>query len=320
MADPSPARGAQAGAAAAGERRGARWYEVLLAAILAALLAAAIVATAWWSRGAGDWRGETAGDVFLVAMLAVAAAAAIAFLVYLVVRAARRPGRRRDREHEEGAIESPAGVRLLGLALLAVLFLATAWVYAPPALAHALVANLLYPAAFALALVLLFDKASRTWVVKSAGVSFREWLHCDAITILLVLGYLNLASNAVPEEYSALFWDALHVALFVFVFWLVDRKFTRLRWLVGLAYLTLLPALLWIWRLTLGIAAPEGLSWWSTPWPFIALGLVACAVEIIVLAAAGRGEDDRSDGTAGHIVKDALFFVLYGGLLIAAAR
>ncbi|MCY4453467.1 MAG: hypothetical protein OXC01_16120 [Immundisolibacterales bacterium] len=320
MADPSPARGAKPGAAAAGERRGARWYEVVLAAVLAALLVAAVVAAAWWSRGAGDWRGETAGDVFLAAMLAVAAVAAIAFLVYLIVRAARRPGRRRGREHEGDAVESPAGVRLLGLALLAVLFLVTAWVHAPPALAHGLVANLLYPAAFALALVLLFDKASRAWAVKGAGVSFREWLHCDAITILLVLGYFNLESNAVPEEYSALFWDALHVVLFVFVFWLLDRKFTRLRWLVGLAYLTLLPVLLWIWRLTLDIAAPEDLSWWSTPWPFIALGLIACAVEIIALAATGRGEDDRGDGTAGHIVKDALFFVLYGGLLIAAAR
>ena len=302
------------------ERRGGRWYEYLLAAILVALLAAAVVAVAWWSRGAGDWRGEAAGDVFLVAMLAVAAAAAVAFLVYLVVRAARRPGRARGAADDGAALESPAGVRLLGLALLAVLFLVLAWVHAPPALAFALVANLLYPAAFALALVLLFDKASRAWAVKGAGISFREWLHCDAFTILLVLGYLNLLSHADPQAYAALFWDALHVALFVFVFWLVDRKFTRFRWLVGLAYLTLLPMLLSAWRLTGAVAAPEGLSWWSTPWPFIALGLVACAVEIIVLAAAGRGESDRGDGTAGHIVKDALFFVLYGGLLVAAAR
>ena len=323
MADPSLAEGGRrgrAGAAPAAERRGTRWYEVLLGAILVALLAAAVGTVAWWSRGAGDWRGDTAGDVFLVAMLAVAAGAAIAFIVYLVVRASRRSAPRRSDETGEGdAIESPAGVRLLGLALLAALFVVTAWVYTPPALAHALVANLLYPAAFALALVLLFDKASRAWAVKTGGVSFREWLHCDAFTILLVLGYLNLKSNAVPEEYSALFWDALHVALFVFVFWLVDRKFTRLRWLVGLAYLALLPVLLWIWRLALGIAAPEEQSWWSTPWPFIVLGVIACAVEIIVLAATGRGESDRSDGTAGHIVKDALFFVLYGGLLIAAA-
>ena len=323
MADPSPARRGRRGQAEAGpaaERRGNRWYEVLLAAVLVAALAAAVVAVAWWSRGAGDWRGETAGDVFLVAMLAVAAAAAVAFIIYLVVRGSRRSaGRRHDATGEGDAIESPAGVRLLGLALLAALLLVVGWVHAPPALAHALVAHLLYPAAFALALVLLFDKASRAWAVKSGGVSFREWLHCDAFTILLVLGYLNVVSNAAPDEYSALFWDALHVALFVFAFWLVDRKFSRLRWLVGLAYLTLLPVLLWAWRLTLGIAASEDLSWWSTPWPFIVLGLVACAIEIIVLAATGRGEPDRSDGTAGHIVKDALFFVLYGGLLIAAA-
>lgn len=321
MADPSPPRRERPGAApAAGGRRGTRWYEYLLAAVLVALLAAAVVAAAWWSRGAGDWRGETAGSVFLVAMLAVAAGAAIAFLVYLVVRASRSAGPRRDPEEDGEGRESPAGVRLLGLVLLAVLFLVLAWVHAPPPLAHALVASLLYPAAFALALVLLFDKASRAWAVKGGGVSFREWLHCDAFTILLVLGYLNLVSNADPAAYSSLFWDALHVGLFVFAFWLVDRKFTRLRWLVGLAYLTLLPVLLWIWRLSEGVAAPEDLSWWSTPWPFIALGLVACAVEIIVLAATGRGEDDLDDGTAGHIVKDALFFVVYGGLLIAAAR
>ena len=332
MADPSPPprRGpprreppGAAGGGAKAERRGARWYEVLLAAVLAALLAAAVAAAAWWSRGAGDWRGETAGDVFLAAMLAVAAAASAAFLVYLIVRGARRSAAARGEEagarQEAEAVESPAGVRLLGLALLAVLFLAAAWVHAPPEIAYALAANLLYPAAFALALVLLFDKASRAWAVKGAAVSFREWLHCDAAAILLVLGYLNLVSNAEPAGYSALFWDVVHVALFVFVFWLIDRKLTRLRWLVGLAYLTLLPALLWLWRLAQGAAPPEDLSWWSTPWPFIALGLVACAVEIIVLAAAGRGEDDRGGGGAGHIVKDALFFVLYGGLLIGAA-
>lgn len=314
--------GANAAAGGSG-RRGTRWYEVLLAAVLAVLLAAAVAAAVWWSRGAGDWRGETAGDVFLAAMLAVAAAASVAFLVYLVVRGSRRSAAARGEAgaaaQEAEAVESPAGVRLLGLALLAVLFLAAAWVYAPPEVAYALVANFLYPAAFALALVLLFDKASRAWAVKGAAVSFREWLHCDAAAILIVVGHLNLVKNAEPAGYSALFWDVVHIALFAFVFWLIDRKFTRLRWLVGLAYFTLLPALLWLWRLAQGAAAPEDLSWWSTPWPFIALGLVACAGEVIVLAAAGRGENDRGGGAAGHIVKDALFFVLYGGLLIGAA-
>ncbi len=321
MADPSPPRRGSPGSSATAERPGTRWYELLLAAVLAALLAAAVAAAAWWSRGAGGWRGETAGDVFLAAMLAVAAVAAAAFLVYLVVRGSRRSGPAREYDGPEPAeaVESPAGGRLLGLALLAVLFLAAAWVHAPPELAWALAANLLYPAVFALALVLLFDKASRAWAIKSGVVSLREWLHCDAATILLVLGYLNLVSNAEPAGYSALFWDVVHVVLFVFVFWLVDRKLTRLRWLAGLAYLTLLPVLLWLWRLTQGMAPPEDLSWWSTPWPFIVLGLVACALEIIVLAAAGRGGNGRGDGTAGHIVKDALFFVLYGGLLIGAA-
>ena len=323
MADPPPPRPRREPSGAGAktvERRGTRWYEVLLAAVLAVLLAGAAAAAAWWSRGAGGWRGETAGDVFLAAMLAVAAAASIAFLVHLAVRGARRSAAAGgEGPAPPEALESPAGVRLLGLALLAALFLVAAWVHAPPEIAHALAAHLLYPAAFALALVLLFDKASRAWAAKGAAASFREWLHCDAFTVLLVLGYLNLVSNAEPAAYSALFWDVVHVVLFVFVFWLVDRKFTRLRWLAGLAYLTLLPVLLHLWRLTQGAAAPEDLSWWSSPWPFLALGLVACAVEVIVLAASGRGENHRGDSAVGHIVKDALFFVLYGGLLIAAA-
>ena len=320
MAEPPPGRRERPSTPG----RGPRWYEFLLAAILAAGLAAAIAGAAWWSRGAGGWRGETAGDVFLIAMLAVAAVAAAAFVVHLLTRIPRRSGQGGTGEDE--ARESPAGVRLLGLALLAAPILIAAWVYAPPALAYALAADLLYPAVFALALVLLFDKASRGWAVKSGAVSFREWLYCDAFAVLLVLGYLNLAANAVPEEYGAFFWDTLHAALFVFAFWLVDRKFTRLRWLAGLAYLTLLPALHAAWASAAAAAPAEGAdpSWWSTPWPFIALGLAACAVEIIVLAAAGRAdgggvEDDRRQGAAGCIVKDAVFFVLYGGLLIAAA-
>ena len=321
MAERPPGPGEQRSGPPAG-RRGPRWYEFLLAAVLVAALAAAAVAAALRSRGAGGWRGETAGDVFLVAMLAIAALAAVVFLIYLLARLPPRAVRGAEQGQE--GFESPAGMRLLGLALPVVAFLIVGWVYAPPALAYALVANLLYPAAFALALVLLFDKASRAWAVKSGAVAFREWLYCDAFTILLVLGYLNLVSNAAPEEYGGLVWDVLHVALFVFAFWLVDRKLTRLRWLVGLAYLTLLPVLLSIWRLAAVAedAAPPSAdpSWWSTPWPFITLGLVACAVEIIALVAAGRGEDEPREGMAGHIVKDAVFFVLYGGLLIAAAR
>ena len=330
MAEPAPARPARrtAGAGTSPERRGSRWYELLLAAILVAALAAAVVAVALWSRGAGDWRGEAVGDVFLAAMLAIAALAAVVFLVYLLTRIPARPARGETRGAEDG-FESPAAVRLLGLVLPLVLLLIAAWVYAPPALAHALAAHLLYPAGFALALVLLFDKATRAWTVKRGAVSFREWLYCDAFVILLVVGYLNLMANAAPEGYGALFWDALHVTLFAFVFWLVDRKLTRLRWLVGLAYLTLLPVLLWLWRLAAAVdaaaAASDGAapaadpSWWSTPWPFIVLGLAACVIEIIGLVAAGRGEDEPREGTAGHVVKDAVFFILYGGLLIAAA-
>ena len=330
MAEPPPGRRERPSTPGRGaDAAGPRWYEFLLAAILAAGLAAAIAGAAWWSRGAGGWRGETAGDVFLIAMLAVAAAGAAAFVVYLFTRIPRRSGQGGTGEDETR--ESPAGVRLLGLAVLAVPILVAGWVYAPPALAYALAADLLYPAVFALALVLLFDKASRGWAVKSGAVSFREWLYCDAFAVLLVVGYLNLAANAVPEEYGAFFWDALHAALFVFAFWLVDRKFTRLRWLAGLAYLTLLPALHAAWASAAAAAPAEGAappaadpSWWSTPWPFIALGLAACAVEVVVLAAAGRAdggraEDDRRQGAAGCIVKDAVFFVLYGGLLIAAA-
>lgn len=336
MAEPGADR--SGGGARTPERRGVRWYEVLLAAALLVLLAAGVAAAVYWSRDAGGWRGGAAADVFLAAMLAAAAAGLLVFLVYLLTRLPPRRARGGDGGAPEGTVESPAGVRLLGLALLALLFLLTAWIYAPPALDYALAAHLLYPAAFALALVLLFDKAARAWAVKGPGVSLREWLHCDAFAVLLVLGYLNLAANADPERYSALFWDTLHVALFVFAFWLVDRKLTRLRWLAGLAYATLLPVLLFAWRAAVSVtpeeeeaaaavtaaaaAAAVDPSWWSTPWPFIVLGLVACAVEIVVLAATGRDGGERREhqgGGAGYIVKDAVFFILYGALLIAAA-
>ena len=129
------------------------------------------------------------------------------------------------------------------LALL-VAFLLLNWVYLSTADQHFVVLHLFYPAALAVALVLLFDKAARGWNVKSGAENFREWLLCDAVTFLLILGFLNLRQYGGSEKYASMFWDVLHIALFFLIFWMLDRNLTRFRFLVAHAHLIALPILL----------------------------------------------------------------------------
>ncbi|MGI9334664.1 MAG: hypothetical protein ACR2RL_16085, partial [Gammaproteobacteria bacterium] len=208
---------------------------------------------------------------------------------------------------------SPAGTRLLGLGLLVVALLLLGWVYLPPAAEHAMVMRLLYPAALAVAVVLLFDKATRAWNVKGAAESVREWLLCDAMVFLLVLGYLSVFEATAPDAYSGLFWDCLHLALFFGAFWLVDRTATRYRFLLAYGYFTLLALLLGVWRWANGVAQAEDVSWWSTIWPCAVLAGVFFLLEIVALLADRGGE--RHGLTA---IKDALFVVLYAVTLILA--
>ena len=306
------------------DRRGRAEAPPPLAIVLAiAVLLAAAAVLVWQlpeimgARGAGpSWMIEGRHAGFLIAMLVIAAVALIACVAFMFARSdveARTTTANLESAPSEGAeIEAPSAARLLGLLALALAILLLCWIYLPAARQYALMLHLVYPAGFAVALVLLFDKATRGWSGKSASESVREWLLCDLFVFLLVLGYLNLEGSATADKYVSALWDVVHVTLFFIAFWMVDRKPTRFRFLVGYGYLIALPVLLLIWRATQGGAArPPGVSWWETIWPFFFVAIIFFALEAVVLIGA------RNSRTLA-VIKDAVFVVLYAILLINA--
>lgn len=326
--------------------RAPRWYEVVLALALVGLLvavAAWLLVEMYAPEAASvasdpDWRGGTRALGFLAAMVVAAALALLIFLVVLLVRSSKRepiqpPGfaASSTSAHElaelaprgaaaspthsgsEIPVSTPGAVRLLGLALLAVAVLVLAWTHLSPAERHGLMLRMLYPAGFVVAIVLLFDKASRAWQLKSGTETVREWLLCDWLTFLLLLGFVNLSRTAAAEAYSAFFWDLLFIASFFVAFWILDRKVTRYRFLVAYGYIALLPLLLAIWNSVNGVTAPEAVSWWSTTWPFLVAGIVFFVLEIIaLLSARGPGSQTAS------AIKDGVCAVVYAILLLVA--
>ena len=304
----------------AATRKRPRWYEILLAIVL--LLALVILAISFAveiaSGGVASegWRAEMRSNLFLGVMLAVAALALLFLVAFLLARipvgAPAVPGSETGDVQAE-TVRDPAGSRLVGLLLLAVGILLLGWFYLNPAGRADLMARVLYPAAIAVGIVLLFDKATRSWTPKTRIEGFREWLLCDAILIALVLGFLNLEQLEGRDAYGGFFWDMVHIAAFFLVFWCLDRTSMRGRFLVGFGYLTLLPLLLLLWRWVQEIEAPADIGWWSTIWPVFFLALVFFVLEIISLLVLRDGR--------GHVVpaiKDALFVVLLGVFLIAA--
>ena len=314
-----------------------RWYPYLLAALL---LLVVVILGVWQFSTQGlmgqavDWRADSRAMAFFVIMLVVGGLGLIGFLVYLIAQSSRHNSIAQGRaagaspasagmpapasEGSEGIVQpTSAGLRMLGLLALLVAFLLLNWVYLPRAEQYLVVLRLIYPASLAVALVLLFDKAARGWNVKGGAENLREWLLCDAMTFLLILGFLNLQHQGGGEKYAAVFWDVLYVALFFLIFWLLDRTRTRFRFLVAHAYLIALPLLLLIWRTVQGVAVPVDLSWWSTIWPFLFLGIIAFVLEIIVLLIQGRDEGNESKQGLGA-VKDAIYVAVYGILLIIA--
>ncbi len=303
------------------DRVGPAWYGFLLAGIVLVIIALVLVWQFLPFDGAAatpDWRDEPRALVFFIVMLALAVLGLAAFLIVVISQNLRGPrAALPPREIAAGAaaepVETPSAARLLGLLGLGIAILLLNWTYLAPEGEYGLMVGLIYPAALAVALVLLFDKASRRWSTKGAAESVREWLLCDAAVFLLVLGYLNLRQSAAGADYTAMFWDLLHIVAFFFIFWLVDRKVTRYRFLVAYAYLIGLPILLLIWRATQGVAATEGLGWWSSIWPFFILAIIFFALEVIALIAAR--EQQRHTVPA---VKDAVFVAAYAILLLIA--
>ena len=309
----------------------AHWVELILGLLVLVIAVGLLVWQLFPSdlSSAGD--GAAATDprslTFFIVMLIVGGIGVVGFVVFLFVRGApmargviatggppiqaaqpAAPG-----EPAAPTVEIPSATRLVGLLILGIAFLLLSWIYVEKMQQYALMLYLMYPAGFAVALVLLLDKATRAWSVKTSAESAREWMFCDAFVFLLILGFLNLHSSSAGETYAALFWDFLHLALFFLAFWLIDRKVTQYRFLVAYAYLIALPILLLIWRVIQGVTAPEDLSWWSTIWPFFSLAIIAFVLEIISLIATKETENQTVP-----MLKDILFFVIYAILLITA--
>jgi len=307
-----------------GPSSGQRWFEYLLAVLALVGLVVAVIVVIVFLYPSGivletAWRGETRSTVFLVAMLVFGLGALVAFVIGMFVR--RRVGvpaagtEGGSASSVPNTVETPAGTRLLGLLVLVVAFLVLNWVYVGTIGQYRLMVGLVYPAVLGVALVLLFDKATRAWSIKAKGEPFREWVFCDAAVFLIFLGFLNLIQFAVAESYNALFWDLLNLVLFFFVFWLVDRKVTRYRFLIAYAYFVLAPILLYIWQLVHTVEdVVETVAWWSSVWPFVILAIIFMVIEIIALIAT-RG----SQRQAGGAVRDTVFIALYGILLLGAA-
>jgi hypothetical protein len=298
-----------------------RWYEFTLALILLAAVAAFAIwlvssGTRWvWGETIGDWRSDTRAVIFAVVMIALTIVGLVVSLAYALTQSSQRrvPGRPATAMAEAAPIATspvpaPSPLRVLGLLALVLAVLLACWIGLSSAAQYGLIAQLIYPASLGVALVLLFDKATRTWGAKSGAEAVREWLFCDLLTFLLIIAFVNLRNVAKPEAYAVALTDILNVVLFFAVFWLIDRTPSRGRFAVGYAYLIVLPLLMLIWNTVQGV--PESASWWGSIWPFLILAAVFFVLEIVTLISSSDGRQRLP------AVKDATFVLLYAVLLI----
>jgi hypothetical protein len=303
-----------------------QWYGFLPALVLVVAAAGVFVwliarGGQWaWGESIPNWQSDPRTTAFTLVMVALAFIGLVGSLAYTILEASAQQRPRPAMERPPAApeapkVRTPSRIGLLGQLLLAVAFLLMCWIALPRADQFALMEQLIYPGSFGVALVLLFDKASRTWGIKSNVDVVREWLLCDSLVFLMFLGFLNLRSIEKPDTYAAAFWDLLNLALFFAVFWLVDRNTSRLRFLAGYTYFIFAPLLLLIWRSIQASPTPAELSWWGSVWPFFILGAIFFILEIITLPASAQPE--RRVLAAA---KDGLFVLLYAILLIVAAR
>jgi hypothetical protein len=321
----APLRQQAAASGSAEPAQSPRWYEFTLALILLAAIAAFAIwlissSSQWvWGETIGDWRSDTRTIIFAAVMVALAVIGLGISLAYALVQSSQNPAPRRPLAATAEAAAAgaalaptPSPLRVLGLLILVLAVLLLCWIGLSPASQYGLVVQLIYPASLGVALVLLFDKATRTWSTKGGAETAREWLLCDLVIFLLVLAFLNLRGVAKPEAYTSSFWDILNVVLFFAAFWLIDRSSSRSRFLVGYGYLIVLPLLLLIWDSIQGVAAAA--SWWASMWPFLILACVFFILEAVTLVSS-TGERQTLPA-----IKDALFVVIYAILLIVAVK
>ena len=183
----APQRQRAAASGAGAPEQSPRWYEFTLALILLAAIAAFAIwiissGSHWvWGETIEDWRSDSRATAFAAVMIALAVIGLIVSLIYALVQSSQRealPQRGGCRTSPAAAGEpaasaaagaappSPSPLRILGLLLLVVAILLLCWIALAPATQYALMTQLIYPASLGVALVLLFDKATRTWGLK----------------------------------------------------------------------------------------------------------------------------------------------------------
>src|SRR6476469_1807064 len=322
----TPQAAQAAGGGAGAPAQSPRWYEFTLALLHRAAIAAFAVwlissGRQWaWGETFEDWRSDTRAIIFAAVMVALGVIGLVVSFAYTLAQSTRPVVAPRPVEAAPdktpatapAAAATPAAPRILGLIGLAVAIVLLCWIGLAPADQYGLIAQLLYPASLGVALVLVFDKATRAWGEKSAAEATREWLLCDLLMFLLLLAFLNLRSLAKPEAYASSFWDILNLVLFFAAFWVIDRTASRSRFLIGYGYLVILPVLFLIWATTQGVAATA--SWWGTMWPFLILAAVFFILEVVTLVSSA-GERQVLPA-----LKDAVFVVIYLVLLIVAMK
>ena len=104
---------------------------------------------------------------------------------------------------------------------------------------YGLFAQLIYPASLGVTLVLLFDKATRTWGVKAAAPSrSANGCLCDLLVFLLVLAFLNLRGTRQARGLRRqLLGSSQRGPVLSPRSGLLDRTAARSRFLVGYGYL-----------------------------------------------------------------------------------
>ena len=289
------------------------WMEYLLAIVVLLVVVVGgitLVIQTYPETGAvqSGWRADSRSHIFLTIMGVSVVAALLAFVIGVFVRWPKKPRidsvSKRGIDDPASATETSAGAGILGLLCLFVALLLLNWVAVELADQYRLILHLLYPATLGVALVLLFDKATRDWSIKQSGEALREWVFCDLMVFFLFLAFLNVVRHGDGDTYNALFWDVVNIVAFFLVFWVLDRKVTRYRFLVGYVYFTLVPLLLLIWRTVQGHEVLSESSWWESVWPFFFVGLIFAVIEVMVLIgtrSSGRhGAGGASSGTVAR--------------------